>query len=49
MTRGAFIFWVIFAALIAADYAATGHPRLEPAPFALGSGQAWVGGHCSGR
>jgi hypothetical protein len=49
MTRGAIIFWVIFVGLIGLDYALQGHPRVEPAPFALGSGQASSGGHCSGR
>jgi hypothetical protein len=49
MTRGVLIFWLIFVGLISLDYAVSGHPRVEPAPFAFGSGQASSGGHCSGR
>jgi hypothetical protein len=49
MTRGVIIFWVVFAILVGLDYAAVGHPRVEPGPFALGSGQASSSGHCSGR
>jgi hypothetical protein len=49
MTRGVIIFWCAFLLLIVADYASLGHPRREPAPFALGSDRPFVGGHCSGR
>jgi len=48
MTRGVILFWALFLGMLAADYAATGHPRVEPPPFALGSGQISIGGHCSG-
>lgn len=49
MTRGVAIFWAIFVGIIALDYSKTGHPRVEPAPFAMGSGQIPSGGHCSGK
>jgi hypothetical protein len=49
MTRGVILFWTIFVGLLALDYADTGHPRVEPPAFALGSGEASSGGHCSGR
>lgn len=49
MTRGVIIFWTFAIGLLVWDYAATGHPRVEPAPFALGSGEVSSGGHCSGR
>jgi hypothetical protein len=49
MTRGVVVFWCLLLALIAVDFSSYGHPRVEPAAFALGSGQASVGGHCSGR
>lgn len=49
MTRGVILFWAIAIGLLVWDYAATGHPRVEPAPFALGSGQISTGGHCSGK
>jgi hypothetical protein len=43
------LFWVVFAVLIALDTINTKGYRVEPAPIALGSGQAASGGHCSGR
>lgn len=46
---GTLAFWAIFAALIGMDFVVADHPRVEPAPFALGSGQASSGGHCSGK
>lgn len=49
MTRGVVLFWCLFVGLISVDYWALGHPRIEPAPFALGSGQTSNGGHCSGK
>jgi hypothetical protein len=49
MTRGVIIFWFLFIGFIAWDYSAKEYPRVEPAPIALGSGQAASGGHCSGR
>jgi hypothetical protein len=49
MTRGVVIFWLLFMGLVAWDFSATHYPRSEPAPIALGSGQAASGGHCSGR
>lgn len=49
MTRGAILFWLIFVGLLTLDYSVNGHPRVEPPPFALGSGEASSGGHCSGR
>jgi len=49
MTRGVIIFWCLFVGAISADYFAWGHPRVEPPPFALGSGEASTGGHCSGK
>jgi hypothetical protein len=49
MTRGVIVFWLVFVGLIAWDFSAREYPRVEPAPIALGSGQAASGGHCSGR
>ncbi len=49
MTRGVILFWCLFLGLISVDYRLLGHPRIEPAPFALGSGEASTGGHCSGK
>jgi len=43
------VFWVLFAAFLAWDYAASPPVdlRWELAPLAAGSGQATQGGHCS--
>ncbi|CAM8648954.1 MAG: hypothetical protein ACK5F1_02845 [Burkholderiales bacterium] len=49
MTRGVIIFWAIFVLVIGIDYRLTDRPRLEPKPFALGSGEASSSGHCSGK
>jgi hypothetical protein len=49
MTRGVVVFWVLLVAFIAVDFSRLGQPRVEPAAFALGSGQSSEGGHCSGR
>lgn len=49
MTRGVVIFWALLAGLLVLDTASSGHPRVEPAPFALGSGKMPTGGHCSGK
>lgn len=49
MTRGVIMFWAVVVILLTLDYAALGHPRVEPAPFALGSGEITSSGHCSGR
>lgn len=54
MTKQAFLtctlaFWLIALGLVALDTAHTAGVRVEPAPFAFGSGQAASGGHCSGR
>ncbi len=49
MTRGVIIFWAVFLLLIGMDYSKTHYPRPEPAPLALGSGEASTGGHCSGK
>jgi len=46
---GVAVFWSFFVALIGFDFVLTDHPRVEPAPFAMGSGQASSGGHCSGK
>lgn len=43
------VFWLLVLALVALDTFDTRGVRLEPPPFALGSGQAASGGHCSGR
>lgn len=50
MSRGVVLFWSIMIALMALDYASAPEPyRVEPAAFALGSGDMPAGGHCSGR
>lgn len=43
------LFWVLVLVLVAVDSASVSGVRVEPAPIALGSGQAASGGHCSGR
>ena len=43
------LFWVVFGVLVALDTINTKGYRVEPAPIALGSGQAASGGTCSGR
>ncbi|MFT3760499.1 hypothetical protein [Thauera sp.] len=43
------VFWLGVLALVALDTFHTRGVRLEPPAFALGSGQAASGGHCSGR
>lgn len=43
------VFWLIALGLVILDTANTAGVRVEPAPFAFGSGQAASGGHCSGR
>lgn len=42
-------FWLVALGLVILDTASTAGVRVEPAPFAYGSGQAASGGHCSGR
>lgn len=49
MSRGMIVFWAVFIGALAWDYSVTGHPRVEPAPLALGSGEMSTGGHCSGK
>jgi hypothetical protein len=49
MTRGVILFWAGILFLVAIDFQRTDYPRVEPPPFALGSGEAASGGHCSGR
>jgi hypothetical protein len=49
MTRGVIIFWAIFVLVIGIDYRLTDRPRLEPKPFALGSGEASSSGDISGE
>src|SRR5690606_2960202 len=43
------LFWLVALGLVILDTASTAGVRVEPAPFAYGSGQAASGGHCSGR
>lgn len=43
------LFWLLFAGLITLENVNSSGNRAEPAPIALGSGQAASGGHCSGR
>ena len=49
MSRGILAFWIGLTALVLIDFNLLGHPRVEPAPFALGSGAMPTGGHCSGK
>lgn len=49
MSRGILAFWIGLIALVLIDFHLLAHPRVEPAPFALGSGAAPTGGHCSGK
>ncbi len=46
---GTTFFWLLMLGLVIADTTTTAGNRVEPAPFAYGSGQAASGGHCSGR
>lgn len=46
---GTTLFWLMMLGLVVADTHSTAGNRVEPAPFAYGSGQAASGGHCSGR
>lgn len=43
------LFWIVFGVLVALDSVHSKVNVAEPAPIALGSGQAASGGHCSGR
>ncbi|KHL69156.1 MULTISPECIES: hypothetical protein [Pseudomonas] len=43
------LFWLVAVGLVILDTVATATVRVEPPPFAFGSGQAASGGHCSGR
>ncbi len=49
MSRGILAFWIGLIALVLIDFHLLAHPRVEPAPFALGSGAVPTGGHCSGK
>jgi hypothetical protein len=49
MSRGILAFWIGLIALVLIDFNLLATPRVEPAPFALGSGAMPTGGHCSGK